>query len=90
MNAGAMGEFSIRAEAGALFVFPSGSKAVLAVISPNDGNGGLIKLESRAAAMEIGAILETARTAMSRDPRQTTSLAEGVVSVGESQVQVAA
>ena len=42
MSAGTLGEVSIQAEEGALFVYSAGSKAVLAVISPQGGNAGLL------------------------------------------------
>jgi uncharacterized protein len=54
MSAGTLGEVSIQADEGALFVYSAGSKAVLAVISPQGGNAGLIHLEARGAAKEIG------------------------------------
>ena len=37
-----------------MFVYSAGTKAVLAVISPQGGNAGLIHLEARTAAKEIG------------------------------------
>lgn len=54
MSAGTLGEVSIQADEGALFVYSAGPKAVLAVLSPQGGNAGLIHLEARAAAKEIG------------------------------------
>jgi uncharacterized protein len=54
LSAGALGEVIVQAEEGALFVYSAGSKAVLAVLSPQNGNAGLIHLEARAAAKEIG------------------------------------
>ena len=48
------GEVCVRADEGALFIYSAGSKAVLAVLSPQDGNAGLIHLEARAAAKQIG------------------------------------
>jgi predicted regulator of Ras-like GTPase activity (Roadblock/LC7/MglB family) len=54
MNAGTLGEISIQAEEGALFVYSAGNKAVLAVLSPQGSNAGLIHLEARSAAKEIG------------------------------------
>src|SRR5215469_8791577 len=54
MSAGTLGEVSIQADDGGLFVYSAGSKAVLAVLSPNGGNAGLIHLEARSAAKEIG------------------------------------
>ena len=56
MNSGQLGEVSIQAEEGALFVYSAGSKAVLAVISPQGGNAGLIHIEARSAAHEIGGL----------------------------------
>ena len=54
MSAGTLSEVSIQADEGALFVYSAGSKAMLAVLSPQGGNAGLIHLEARAAAKEIG------------------------------------
>lgn len=54
MSAGMLGEVSIQAEDGGLFVYSAGSKAVLVVISPQGGNAGLIHLEARSTAKEIG------------------------------------
>jgi len=54
MNSGTLGEVSIQSEEGALFVYSAGTKAVLAVISPQGGNAGLIHIESRTAAKDIG------------------------------------
>jgi uncharacterized protein len=54
MNAGALGEVSVQAEEGALFVYAAGAKAVLVVLSPQGGNAGLIHLEARDTAKQIG------------------------------------
>jgi predicted regulator of Ras-like GTPase activity (Roadblock/LC7/MglB family) len=54
MNVGALWEVSIRGEEGALFVYSAGAKAVLAVLGPPGSNAGLIHLEARTAAKEIG------------------------------------
>jgi predicted regulator of Ras-like GTPase activity (Roadblock/LC7/MglB family) len=54
LSTGALGEVSIQSEEGALFVYSVGAKAVLAVISPAGGNAGLIHIEARSAAKEIG------------------------------------
>lgn len=54
ISAGTLNEISIQADEAALFVYSAGSKAVLAVLSPQGGNAGLIHLEARAAAKEIG------------------------------------
>jgi len=54
IGAGTLGEVSIQADDASLFVYTAGSKAVLAVLSPQGGNAGLIHLEARMAAKEIG------------------------------------
>ena len=54
MSAGKLGEVSIQADEASLFVYSAGTKAVLAVLSPQGGNAGLIHLEARTAAKEIG------------------------------------
>jgi uncharacterized protein len=54
MSAGTLGEVSVQADDGALFVYSAGAKAVLAVVSPQGGNAGLIHLEAREAARQIG------------------------------------
>jgi predicted regulator of Ras-like GTPase activity (Roadblock/LC7/MglB family) len=51
---GAMSEVSIREDDGVLFVYSAGSKAVLAVMGPMGSNAGLIHLEARGVAKEIG------------------------------------
>ena len=53
IHAGTLGEVAIQADEGALFVYSAGPKAVLAVLSPQGGNAGLIHLEARVAAKEI-------------------------------------
>ena len=53
MGAGALGEVSVQAEEGALFVYSAGPKAVLVVLSPQGGNAGLIHLEARDTAKQI-------------------------------------
>src|SRR5690349_25179541 len=50
MNAGNLGEVSVQAEEGALFVCSDGSKAVLAVVSPPGRNAGLRSVEARGRA----------------------------------------
>ena len=56
MNTGTLGEVSIRAEEGVLFVYCAGPKAVLCVIGPQGSNAGLIHLEARGTAAEIGGL----------------------------------
>ena len=56
MTTGALAEVSIQAEEGSMFVYSAGTKAVLAVVSPKEGNAGLIHLEARDAAKEIGSL----------------------------------
>jgi len=71
MNAGVLGEVSVQAEEGALFVYSAGSKAVLAVLSPQGSNAGLIHLEARQAAKDIGELLEK-RSPTAGDARSAT------------------
>lgn len=54
MATGGLSEVSIRGDDGALFVYSAGPKAVLAVIGPMGANAGLIHLEARGVAKEIG------------------------------------
>jgi predicted regulator of Ras-like GTPase activity (Roadblock/LC7/MglB family) len=53
IHAGTLGEITIQADEGALFVYSAGPKAVLAVLGPQGGNTGLIHLEARTAAKDI-------------------------------------
>ncbi|MDP8991121.1 MAG: roadblock/LC7 domain-containing protein [Acidobacteriota bacterium] len=54
IGAGNLGEVAIQADEASLFIYAAGNKAVLAVLSPQGGNAGLIHLEARMAAKEIG------------------------------------
>jgi predicted regulator of Ras-like GTPase activity (Roadblock/LC7/MglB family) len=54
LNTGTLGEVSIQSEGGALFVYSAGSKAILAVLTPQGANAGLIHMEARQAAKDIG------------------------------------
>src|ERR1700685_2798041 len=54
MATGTLSEVSIRGDDGVLFVYSAGPKAVLAVMGPMGANAGLIHLESRGIAKDIG------------------------------------
>ena len=54
ISAGSCGEVTIRGDEGVLFVYNAGSKAVLAVVGPEGSNAGLIHLEARNTAKDIG------------------------------------
>lgn len=54
LEVGSMTEISLSATDGQVFLYNAGGKAVLAVIGPNGCNAGLIHLEARWAAREIG------------------------------------
>jgi predicted regulator of Ras-like GTPase activity (Roadblock/LC7/MglB family) len=54
MATGVMSEVSIRGDDGVLFVYSAGTKAVLAVMGPMTANAGLIHLEARNVAKDIG------------------------------------
>lgn len=60
IQAGDLGEVSIQSEEGGLFVYAAGPKAVLAVVSTQGGNAGLIHLESRETAKEISGLFAAA------------------------------
>ncbi len=51
---GSFQEVSIRSDDGMLFLYSAGGKAVLAVLGPNTANAGLIHLEARNTAKEVG------------------------------------
>lgn len=54
---GGFSEAAIRGEDGMLFCYSAGPKAVLAVIGGAASNTGLIHLESRSTAQQIGELL---------------------------------
>lgn len=54
LNLGNLGDISISAEKGAVFFYAAGSRAVLAVLGPHGCNAGLIDLEARITAREMG------------------------------------
>ncbi len=51
---GTLSEVRVRGDDGVLFVYSAGPKAVLAVMGPMGSNAGLIHLEARGVAKEIG------------------------------------
>jgi len=54
MSTGNLSEVAIRGDDGMLFIYAAGPKAVLAVMGPMGSNAGLIHLEARGTAKEIG------------------------------------
>ena len=54
VGVGNLNEVSVQADEGALFVYSAGSKAILTVLAGQGGNAGLIHLEAREAAKQIG------------------------------------
>ncbi|MGH9658218.1 MAG: roadblock/LC7 domain-containing protein [Bryobacteraceae bacterium] len=54
LSVGALVEISVTGADGQIFLYSCGTKGVLAVISPKGGNAGLIHLEARGVAKEIG------------------------------------
>ena len=56
LSTGTLSEVSIRSEEGVLFIYSAGPKAVLCVIGPQGSNAGLIHLEARGTAAEIGGL----------------------------------
>ena len=54
LSVGALIEINVTGAEGQIFVYTAGTKGVLAVIAPKGGNAGLIHLEARAVAKDIG------------------------------------
>ena len=54
LSVGALVEISVTGADGQIFLYSAGTKGVLAVIAPKGGNAGLIHLEARNVAKEIG------------------------------------
>jgi predicted regulator of Ras-like GTPase activity (Roadblock/LC7/MglB family) len=54
LSLGQAGEASIAGPQGMMFVYPAGPMAVLAVIGQSGTNAGLVHLEARMAAREMG------------------------------------
>jgi predicted regulator of Ras-like GTPase activity (Roadblock/LC7/MglB family) len=57
MATGILAEVSIRGDDGMLFIYSAGPKAVLAVMGGAGSNAGLIHLESRTVAKDIGDLI---------------------------------
>jgi predicted regulator of Ras-like GTPase activity (Roadblock/LC7/MglB family) len=57
LSAGAFAETMVRGIAGQVFIYAAGPRAVLTVIAGQDGNVGLIQMESRDAAAAVAAAL---------------------------------
>jgi uncharacterized protein len=53
LHTGTLGEVAIQGDEGSLFVYSAGSKMILAVLTPQGANAGLIHLEARQAAQQI-------------------------------------
>jgi uncharacterized protein len=54
LSVGGLVEISVTGSEGQIFLYTAGSKGVLAVIAPKGGNAGLIHLEARTIAKDIG------------------------------------
>ena len=54
MSSGTLNEISLSGSDGQIFLYNAGGKAVLVVMGPTGANTGLIHLEARWAAREIG------------------------------------
>lgn len=54
LASGTLGEVTVQAEEGSMFVYSAGTKAILAVVTPQGANAGLIHLEARQTAKDIG------------------------------------
>ena len=51
---GALEEITVSAADGQIFLYSAGGKGVLAVMGPAGGNAGLVHLEARGVAKELG------------------------------------
>jgi len=51
-------EISMTGAEGQIFVYSAGTKGVLALIAPRGGNAGLVHLEARQVAKEVGDLFE--------------------------------
>jgi uncharacterized protein len=58
VSLGALVEFTVTGAEGQIFVYSAGTKGVLAVIAPKGGNAGLVHLEARQVAKDIGDLFE--------------------------------
>lgn len=54
LSAGSFEEISVAGNEGQIFLYSAGSKGVLAVLGPNGCNAGLVHLEARGVAKELG------------------------------------
>jgi predicted regulator of Ras-like GTPase activity (Roadblock/LC7/MglB family) len=54
LSVGALVEISVTGAEGQIFLYSAGTKGVLAVIAPKGGNSGLVHLEARAVAKDVG------------------------------------
>ncbi len=54
LSVGGLVEISVTGSEGQIFLYAAGTKGVLAVIAPKGGNAGLIHLEARQIAKDIG------------------------------------
>jgi predicted regulator of Ras-like GTPase activity (Roadblock/LC7/MglB family) len=61
MTMGSLVEVSVTGSEGQLFLYSAGPKAVLAVISPQGANAGLVHLEARGTARDMGDLLGVSR-----------------------------
>lgn len=61
MTMGSLVEVSVTGSEGQLFLYSAGPKAVLAVISPQGANAGLVHLEARSTARDMGDLLGVTR-----------------------------
>lgn len=58
ISIGALIEISVTGAEGQIFVYSAGTKGVLTVIAPKGGNAGLVHLEARQVAKDVGDLFE--------------------------------
>ena len=71
ISLGALIEISVTGAEGQIFVYSAGTKGVLAVIAPRGGNAGLVHLEARQVAKDVGDLFER-RSPAAGDARPET------------------
>ena len=71
ISLGALIEIAVTGAEGQIFVYSAGTKGVLAVIAPKGGNAGLVHLEARQVAKDVGDLFER-RSPAAGDARPET------------------
>ena len=76
LSLGALAEISVTGADGQIFIYSAGTKGVLEVIAPKAGNAGLVHLEARAMAKDVGDLFEKRSTAAADTQPETPGKAQ--------------